>query len=215
MEEPAITSFNNPSYRGAGEAARPVLLVITGYPGSGKTTLSRKLAERFHLPCFNKDDFKERLADVLGCEDSDESKRLGRATYAIMDYVTESVLRAGISFLVESNFSAPLHSERFARMVEQHGYYPLQILCKAEPEVLLERVTRRIQSGERHFAHKEQEEIASGRFRIGIGKGRIEPLVVGGEILELDTTDFTRIDYNALYTHIATVLAPPICPIGT
>jgi len=186
---------------------RPVLIVITGYQGSGKTTLSRTLAERFHLPCFNKDDFKERLADVLGCEDSHESKRLGHATYIILNYVTEELMRAGTLFVVESNFSAKFDSERFGRLVEQYRYYPFQILCKTEPKILMERVTRRIQARERHFAHKEQGEIDSGRFRTGIGEGRIDPLEIGGEVFELDTTDFTSIDYEALYAHIDKVLA--------
>lgn len=192
---------------------RPVLIVITGYQGSGKTTLSRKIAEQFHLPCFNKDDFKERLADVLGCEDRDESKRLSQATYAVLDYVTEELMRAGTSFLIESNFSAKFHSEKFGRLVDQYGYYPLQILCKTEPEVLMERVTRRIQSGERHFAHKEQGEIDSGRFRTGIGEGRLDPLVIGGKMFELDTTDFTTIDYEGLYAYIDKVLAPRLCSV--
>lgn len=45
------------------------LIIITGLPGTGKTTLGRKLAEEFRLPFISKDDIKEFLFDNLGWKD--------------------------------------------------------------------------------------------------------------------------------------------------
>jgi len=42
------------------------LVIVGGAPGSGKTTLARKLAKRCAVPLIEKDDVKEAIADALG-----------------------------------------------------------------------------------------------------------------------------------------------------
>ncbi|MFZ4462043.1 MAG: AAA family ATPase [Patescibacteria group bacterium] len=44
---------------------KSLLIIITGLPCTGKTTLGRKLAEELRLPFVSKDDFKELLFDDL------------------------------------------------------------------------------------------------------------------------------------------------------
>jgi predicted kinase len=57
-----------------------VFVLVGGWPGSGKTTLSRALAVELRLPLLAKDEVKEALADALGRpEDVPGSQRLGRA----------------------------------------------------------------------------------------------------------------------------------------
>jgi predicted kinase len=37
------------------------MIIVTGAPGAGKTTLSKNLAGKFNLPVINKDEIKELL----------------------------------------------------------------------------------------------------------------------------------------------------------
>ncbi|MBI5301695.1 MAG: AAA family ATPase [Chloroflexi bacterium] len=39
--------------------SRPFIIVVTGRPGSGKTTLAHELSKRIHCPVFCRDEFKE------------------------------------------------------------------------------------------------------------------------------------------------------------
>lgn len=43
----------------------PVLILISGAPCTGKTTIAQHLAGKFQLPVVHKDDIKERLFDRL------------------------------------------------------------------------------------------------------------------------------------------------------
>jgi len=58
----------------------PRLLVLTtGLPGAGKTTLARQVAVALELPLLSKDIVKERLSDILGVHDRAWSMKLGAA----------------------------------------------------------------------------------------------------------------------------------------
>lgn len=55
-------------------------VLVGGWPGSGKTTLSRALALELGIPYLSKDVLKEALMDALGAPATvEESRELGRA----------------------------------------------------------------------------------------------------------------------------------------
>jgi adenylate kinase family enzyme len=57
-----------------------VLVVVTGPPAAGKTTIGRELSSQLRLPLISKDTIKEALFDELGFGDLEWSARLGGAT---------------------------------------------------------------------------------------------------------------------------------------
>src|SRR5579884_2907042 len=115
------------------------LIIISGPPGTGKTTLGKRLAKELSLPFIHKDGIKELLFDKLGWSDRAWSKTLGIASYALLFYFLETQLSAGRSCIVESNFHADFDTERFLALKAQYDFEPLQICCMADGEVVFQR----------------------------------------------------------------------------
>jgi predicted kinase len=85
------------------DSDQPLLIVVTGPPAAGKTTIARELAARLQLPLIAKDTIKEALFDGLGTGDLAWSQRLGDATYRAMLAVIQDSVAAGASLVLEGN----------------------------------------------------------------------------------------------------------------
>ncbi|HYP39015.1 MAG TPA: ATP-binding protein [Chloroflexia bacterium] len=173
-----------------------LLIIVSGPPCTGKTTLGKRLADDLRLPFFNKDGIKEILFDTLGWKDRDWSRKLGIATYELLYHSVEAMVRAGKPLVVESNFVNGPATTRFLEMKARHGAETLQIQCITDGEVLFSRFKERAEAGERHPGHVDTSNYEE--MRDILLKGRHDPLDIGGAVIEVDTTDFTAIQYSKL-----------------
>ena len=131
------------------------VIIITGLPASGKTTIGKELAGRMNIPFISKDDIKESLFDGLGWKDREWSKKVGLISYDLLYYFVEALLKASASFVLESNFKPEFDNLKVAALKEKYGFEVVQILCKADGEVLFERFKNRSASGSRHPGHDD------------------------------------------------------------
>lgn len=178
----------------------PLLVIITGLPGTGKTTLGRRLAADLMLPFLHKDGIKEILFDQLGWSDRAWSRTLGLATYALLYHFIAIELAARRALIVESNFHPEYATPRFQALQARYGFRPFQVLCITEGRTLLARYQARTASGERHPGHVDQTVVEE--LRDQLAAGRAEPLALPGPLWEVDTTDPARIDYTGLLAAI-------------
>ena len=164
--------------------ALPLLLVVTGMPSSGKTTVAEGLARRLGLPLIAKDEIKESLYESLGAEDASASARLGTAAYALIFGLARRMLASGVSLIVEANFFRDQEPD-FASLPDNRL---VQIHCEAPLAVVLERYASR----SRHAAHYDAEKIEElpARFE----SGAHSPLRLPGELIQLDTTEPVELD---------------------
>ena len=182
---------------GASSMKKPVIIIVSGPPASGKTTLAKQIATKFGLPIVHKDDLKELLFEAFEYRSREQSSKLGATSMQLLYFFTETLVKAGQSLIVESNFNADIATQEFVNIKKKYDFEPFQIQCKTDGEVLLQRFQARSQTGERHSAHFDKAYYEESRQVLL--KGRHDNLGIGGSLFEVDTTDFNKIDYKSLF----------------
>ena len=176
---------------------RPSVLIITGAPAAGKTTLARGLAQELSLPLVSKDDIKETLFDTLGWSDDEAwAKQLGIASWNLLYQHAEHLLAAAISLITESNFEARFADERWLAMQERHSFQSIQLLCWANDRLMTERYLARIADGSRHPGHVDR--MHTQEYNPAVLRQQFTFLNLPGPQRAVDTGGLDADEYAAL-----------------
>jgi predicted kinase len=99
-------------------ATKPVLVLMKGHPGAGKSTLARCLSESTKWPLIDKDDCRDALRDV---QDSAATVDCNAIAYSIMFQVAATQLSLGISTIVDCPLARVDLYERATAIAAQVG----------------------------------------------------------------------------------------------
>ena len=171
-----------------------LLILVSGLPCTGKTTLGKKLAERTALPFISRDDIKESLFNSLGCQNREWSKKLGAASYSLLYYLIESLVSTEQPLIVENNFQPKIDQAKFLALKNQYRFKLFQIHLLADSQVLKQRFKIRAESGERHPGHVDWHNYTE--FQTTLVNGGYEPLDISDRLLTIDTTNFATINMD-------------------
>lgn len=125
------------------------IVLVSGPPGAGKTTLARPLAGALGFALLSKDDIKEPLYDALGAVrgDMDASRRIGAASWRILWALAPQMPR----LVLEANFHPDSAYER-ARIAALPGAC-IEVYCRCPPAEVARRFKARAASPGHHPAH--------------------------------------------------------------
>lgn len=142
-------------------APRPRLLVVTGRPGSGKTTLAHRLAGRIFCPALCRDELKEGWCHTLN---QPHAALPPGANLRIFDAFREAMalfLRHGITLVAEAAFQHKLWQPALEPLAASADIRI--IVCQVDAALARERlVVRGLAEPRREQCHREMVGTAAG-----------------------------------------------------
>ncbi len=121
---------------------RPLLVVFIGFPGSGKTYFSTRLAKKLPAVTLNSDAL--RLAMFGSLERIDEiratdNQRLYTDVFGAMDYAARQALKSGVSVVYDAQMAKRRDRKNIEKLAAETGAMPVLVWMKTSPDEAIRR----------------------------------------------------------------------------
>lgn len=134
---------------------KPYLLVVTGRPGSGKTTLSKKLGEKYFLPVISRDQIKEGYVHTFGMPHNDLPNDTNKIATDIYFDIIMNLLTNNVSLIAEAAFQHKIWSTMLERYKGIARIYVL--ICDIDSKIALDRfINRGLDNPLREYFHGDK-----------------------------------------------------------
>jgi len=132
----------------------PMLIVIMGLPGTGKSTVARALGKRLGMKVLSTDIIRKRLASIPVYEHSYSAfgegiyrASMSERTYSTLLHKAEKILERNKSCILDGTFSKVKYRKKARELAKKKGAKFLPVLCTCSEEVVRRRLVERKRAG--------------------------------------------------------------------
>lgn len=166
----------------------PKLIIVGGSIATGKTTVSKFVAEKTGFVRIALDEIKEALFDVGGYKDRAWSKEIGAATHPVFRQLIQMYLSRGESVVADATFIWADDRIWLQEFSSKHNAELIQIWMTADPQIARQRFLERSLTT-RHPGHCDSIETVISEFDERYFSKRIDPLLTRVRTCVVDTTE--------------------------
>jgi hypothetical protein len=106
---------------------------------------------------------------------------------------------------MDNSFYPAVSNPRFLALKAQYNAESIQIVCDSDRETLFERFRSRADSGNRHPGHGDEDVL--DQLYAYLADDSSPVLEIGGSVIEVDTTDFAKVNYHKILGQTKLLLA--------
>lgn len=135
---------------------KPKLVVITGRPGSGKTTLSKELGKLLYFPVVSRDEIKEGYVSTFNIRHDELPENTNKVASEVFLRTVELLLTNKVSVIAEAAFQHQVWEPEIARFEKYADVFV--IICEIDAEVAAKRhIERSGHDAMRGFFHGDKQ----------------------------------------------------------
>ncbi|MBN1280751.1 MAG: AAA family ATPase [Candidatus Thermoplasmatota archaeon] len=166
---------------------QPLLLLVSGLSGTGKSTVAQKLSVDYHAEQINTDVVRKQAAGIDQFERHHDQLNTGLydprnvdETYERVMQRSAAVLNKGGNVVLDATFQKKKYREMTAHLAATHHATFVSVHCVCADEIVKKRLEDRL----------KKKSVSDGRWEIYLAqKTTFEPLTPEGQVLVMDTGD--------------------------
>lgn len=183
----------------------PRLIVITGRPASGKTTLAHRLSKETGLPLISRDELKQGFVYTSGLSHNEVDRSTDLMIYDTFFETVELLVSKGISIIIEAAYQHKLWEPKLTDLLNKANIKI--IICNITPAAAKTRFNQRLSADPDRKRFHGDAPITSDDEHIGSLIDNYQPVNIDAPTMLVETTgDYIPI----LATILDFVSGPPV-----
>lgn len=126
---------------------KPILYMMLGIPGSGKTSVSEHIADATKAVHISSDQFRKHMFDNPENITEVEHDQI----YSMLDYIAEQILKSGKSVIYDANLNRYIHRHEKYAICDKIGAKPQLVWVETDEEIARKRAT---EQADKHPQHR-------------------------------------------------------------